>query len=70
MNALEWFTGTVELVPGYTVRNADGEEVGAVKDARLAVQGGYLHMEVPGTDFVQIVSAPGVRRVTYQTPGP
>ncbi|HTJ32732.1 MAG TPA: hypothetical protein VL738_05835 [Dactylosporangium sp.] len=67
---IEWFEGGVELVAGYTLRNAGGEEVGAVERARLAIQGGYLHVDVPGAGVVQIVSAPGVHRVTYQTPGP
>jgi hypothetical protein len=65
---IEWFEGGVELVAGYTLKNDRGEEVGSVEHARLAVQGGYLHVDVPGAGVLQIVSAPGVRRVTYATP--
>lgn len=55
----------LELVSGYTVDDADGQPAGTLKNVRIAVQGGYLHIAHPGGDRIQIVSAPGVRRAVY-----
>jgi uncharacterized peroxidase-related enzyme len=62
----------LELCDGYTGDDADGTPTATLKDVRIAVQGGYLHIAHPGDPRIQIVSAPGVRRVVYtaaaQTP--
>jgi hypothetical protein len=58
----------VELVDGYTADDADGGPAGTLTDVRIAVQGGYLHIAHPGNSRIQIVSAPGVRRVVYRQP--
>ncbi|GAA1991933.1 hypothetical protein [Catenulispora subtropica] len=58
----------VELVSGYTADDANGVATSVLKDVRIAVQGGYLHLAHRGGDRVQIVSAPGVRRVVYPAP--
>ncbi|NUS56920.1 MAG: carboxymuconolactone decarboxylase family protein, partial [Streptomycetaceae bacterium] len=55
----------LELVSGYTAEDADGTETSVLKNVRIAVQGGYLHIAHRGGDRIQIVSAPGVRRVVY-----
>ncbi|MBW8803315.1 MAG: hypothetical protein JF587_05585 [Catenulisporales bacterium] len=55
----------LELCDGYTADDAQGEPAGTLKDVRIAVQGGYLHIAHPGDDRVQIVSAPGVKRAVY-----
>ncbi|MEU8137339.1 hypothetical protein [Streptodolium elevatio] len=59
-----WRTARVELVPGYSVLGPDGASTADV-EAAFAIAGGFLHLRVPGTGTVQVVSAPAVRRVTY-----
>ncbi|GAA2060856.1 hypothetical protein GCM10009839_84640 [Catenulispora yoronensis] len=56
----------VELVPGYYADDADGVPSQTLRDVRIAVQGGYLHIAHAGGSRAQIVSAPGVRRVVYE----
>jgi hypothetical protein len=58
----------LELVTGYTAEDADGTPTSVLKNVRIAVQGGYLHIAHRGGDRVQILSAPGVRRVVYPAP--
>jgi hypothetical protein len=58
----------LELVSGYTVEVADGTDTSVLKNVRIAVQGGYLHIARRGGDRIQIVSAPAVRRVVYPAP--
>ncbi|MFL6116612.1 MAG: hypothetical protein ACJ786_35435 [Catenulispora sp.] len=59
----------LELCDGYTADDALGEPAGTLKGIRIAVEGGYLHIAHPGSDRVQIVSAPGVKRVVYLATG-
>lgn len=64
---LNWRTAeTIELVAGYTITDADGQAVAALSGADIASEGGFLHIAVPGSTIVQIVSAPALRRVTYR----
>ena len=38
-------------------------------DARLfVIEGGFVHLRIPGVDNVQVVSAPAVRLIGYPTP--
>jgi hypothetical protein len=63
---LQWQSADLlELCDGYTADDADGQATDTLKDIRIAVQGGYLHIAHPGDPRIQIVSAPGVRRVVY-----
>ncbi|MEV7010939.1 hypothetical protein [Streptosporangium sp. NPDC051022] len=62
-----WRTASVELVPGYHLTGADGEPTGSVAAARVAFDGGFAHVEVPGTGHVDVVSAPAVRLITYRS---
>jgi hypothetical protein len=62
---LTWRTARVELVDGYAVVDTDGGLTAVVEEVRVAVEGGFLHVEVPGKEFGQLVSAPAVRRITY-----
>ncbi|MFI9817770.1 hypothetical protein [Saccharothrix variisporea] len=55
---------TVELVDGYTL-TVDGRESARVEQAEITIEGGFVHVRVPGADVVQVVSAPGVRKLTY-----
>jgi hypothetical protein len=62
---LVWHPARVELVDGYDLLDAQGHRTATV-DASIAVQGGFLHVSVPGVRHVQVVSAPAVRLVSYQ----
>lgn len=61
---VNWRTGTVHLRPGYTLAGNDGEPT-ASADADFALEGGFVHVRIPGADTVQIVSAPAVARIAY-----
>ena len=52
-------------VPGFEILDADGGETASL-GARVAAQGGYLHVAVPGRDDIQMLSATAVRGVTYR----
>lgn len=58
----------VELVDGYILLDAAGRAVSTVSDVRIAFDGGFAHLEVPGRDSIQVVSAPALRRVAYPRP--
>ena len=64
-DALIWLAADVIVVPGFEILDAEGKESASLA-ARVAVQGGYLHVAVPGRDDIQLLSAPAVRRVTYR----
>ncbi|WP_395292462.1 hypothetical protein ACF9IK_01870 [Kitasatospora hibisci] len=72
MNArLNWReNAAVELVPGYTLADADGAQRAELAGVSLAVEGGFVHVAVPGAADVQVVSAPAVRRIRYPRPEP
>ncbi|MFD5175839.1 carboxymuconolactone decarboxylase family protein [Nocardia sp. NPDC058379] len=57
---------TVELVAGYTLTDADGQQTATVRDVRVAIEGGFAHIRVDGSDRVQVVSAPAVALITYR----
>lgn len=59
-----WRTGTVHLRDGYTLVGKGGVRT-ASADADFALEGGFVHVRIPGADTVQIVSAPAVARITY-----
>jgi hypothetical protein len=60
---------SVELVEAGYLTDANGEATTRVTGVRIAVEGGYLHVAVPGRDEVQVVSAPMVRHVAYRVRG-
>ena len=68
--ALSWRQANVELVDGYTITAADGHLVQVLDDARVAIEGGFIHIEAPGAGTIQIVSAPAVKRLTYKAEEP
>ncbi|MFD0275172.1 hypothetical protein ACFVHB_14895 [Kitasatospora sp. NPDC127111] len=72
MNArLNWRDdAAIELAPGYTLAAADGTPAERLTGVRLAVEGGFVHVAVPGADDIQVVSAPAVRRLAYPRPTP
>jgi hypothetical protein len=57
---------TVELVDGYILTDADGRHVASLDGARVASEGGFLHVAVPGSPLIQILSAPAIRRIAYR----
>ncbi|MBP0452298.1 hypothetical protein J5Y04_22540 [Kitasatospora sp. RG8] len=61
----DWAEAAVELNAGYTVVDADGTAVSSVPRARVALQGGFAKLRLPGTATVQVVSAPAVRLITF-----
>ena len=70
MTPLTWREAErIELAPGYGLQEADGETVGTVGAARVAFEGGFLHVALAGVPTVQVVSAPAVRRVVLSAGG-
>ncbi|MBF6440271.1 carboxymuconolactone decarboxylase family protein [Nocardia cyriacigeorgica] len=62
----KWRTATrIELVAGYTLFDRHGTPVAVVDDVRIAIEGGFLHVQVADGAAVQVVSAPAVARVDY-----
>ncbi|MEU7144706.1 carboxymuconolactone decarboxylase family protein [Nocardia sp. NPDC046473] len=55
----------VVLVEGYSLLARDGRPVRTIDDVSVTIEGGFLHVKVPGSDEIQIVSAPAVALVTY-----
>ncbi|WP_216907507.1 carboxymuconolactone decarboxylase family protein [Nocardia noduli] len=56
----------VELAEGYTLFDREGQPARTVQDARISIEGGFLHIRVADDADIQIVSAPGVALVTYR----
>lgn len=50
----------VELVPGYS-----GETPLPMENVRIAIEGGFVHVAIPGSEHTRIFSAPAIRRITY-----
>lgn len=65
MNA-GWREVSVELVDGYEVTGPDGRPTREVARALVAIEGGFAHLDIPGTGVVQTVSAPAVRVITFR----
>lgn len=64
---LQWRAGArIELVAGYTVNDATGNPVQAVSDVSVAIEGGFVHVDVTGVAEVQVLSAPAIRRIAYR----
>jgi pimeloyl-ACP methyl ester carboxylesterase len=54
---------TIALRPGYYLNDATGEQVQTASGVRVACEGGFLHVDVPGSPL-QIVSAPAVWHIS------
>lgn len=57
---------SVELSAGYAIEDAAGALVRQVDDVRVAIEGGFALISVPGLKLVQAVSAPAVHRIVYR----
>ncbi|MEV6561537.1 carboxymuconolactone decarboxylase family protein [Nocardia sp. NPDC051756] len=55
----------VVLVEGYSLIDRDGRSVRTIDDVSVTIEGGFLHIKVPESGDIQIVSAPAVALVTY-----
>ena len=64
--AREWHRGSIELRNGYTVMDGDGKMANQLENARFSIEGGFLYVDVHGTDDLQVVSSDAVYRLTYQ----
>jgi hypothetical protein len=62
----EWRDASVHLLDHYSVIGADGTPTSSVPRARVALEGGFAHLDIAGTGVVQVVSAPAVRVITYR----
>ncbi|MFF7455610.1 hypothetical protein [Kitasatospora sp. NPDC008115] len=68
---LDWREdAAVELRPGYALLDGEGTARTHLTGVRLAIEGGFVHVAVPGAATVQVVSAPAVARLDYPAPGP
>lgn len=65
----EWRHGSIELVAGYALFDANGHAVIAVADVEFAIEGGYVNVRIPGRADTQIVPAPGVRLIVCDSLG-
>jgi hypothetical protein len=65
----EWRHGSIELVAGYRLFDANGDAVSTVADVEFAIEGGYVNVRIPGRADTQIVSAPGVRLIVCDSLG-
>ncbi|MEU6068694.1 MULTISPECIES: hypothetical protein [Streptomyces] len=62
----EWRRGSIELVPGYTITDADGRPVSRAEGVDFALEGGFVNVRLSGAPHTQLVSAPAVRLITCE----
>ncbi|MGW3208329.1 hypothetical protein [Streptomyces sp. NPDC001135] len=63
----EWRRGSIELVAGYTITDAEGRSASRAADVEFALEGGFVHVRLPGARHTQVVSAPAVRLITCES---
>jgi hypothetical protein len=56
----------IMLVEGWTLTDAEGRRQQALSGVKVATDGGFLHIDVPGVVQLQIVGAPALRLLTYE----
>jgi hypothetical protein len=64
--AREWHRGSIELRDGYTVMDGDGRMANQIQNAKFSIEGGFLYVDVHGSDDLQVVSSDAVYRLAYQ----
>ena len=62
-----WREASVELVDGYQVTGPDGRPTRVIALAQVTFEGGFAHLDIPGTGVIQTVSAPAVRLITFRS---
>lgn len=55
----------ITLTDGWTLTDAEGRSRTTLSGVRIATDGGFLHIDVPGTAHLQVVGAPALRLATY-----
>ncbi|WP_327431289.1 MULTISPECIES: hypothetical protein [unclassified Streptomyces] len=60
----DWRKGSIELVPGYTLTDADNRPIDHADGIGFAIEGGFVNVQLPGVPYTQLVSAPAVRLIT------
>ncbi|MFF8429083.1 MULTISPECIES: hypothetical protein [unclassified Streptomyces] len=63
----DWRKGSIELVSGYTLMDAKSRPVGRADGIDFAIEGGFVHVRLPGVPGSQLVSAPAVRLITSES---
>ncbi|MFI1169264.1 hypothetical protein ACH4UM_38315 [Streptomyces sp. NPDC020801] len=63
----QWRKGSIELVPGYSLTDADNHRVDRAEHVDFAIEGGYVSIRLPGVPCTQLVSAPAVRLITCES---
>ena len=63
--ARDWHRGSIELRDGYTVMDGDGKMANQIENARFSIEGGFLYVDIHGTDDLQVVSSEAVYRLSY-----
>jgi hypothetical protein len=56
----------IEVAGGYFLTDAEGRNATTLKRVRTACEGGFVHVAVPGSPIIQVLSAPALLRITYK----
>ncbi|MGV4986723.1 hypothetical protein ACWC0C_34605 [Streptomyces sp. NPDC001709] len=63
----DWRKGAIELVSGYTLKDAEGRPVDRADGIEFAIEGGFVNVRIPEVPGSQLVSAPAVRLITSES---
>ncbi|GAA1270803.1 hypothetical protein GCM10009665_68900 [Kitasatospora nipponensis] len=63
----QWRKGSIELVPGYFLIDAENRPTDRAEDIDFTVEGGFVHVRLHGVPHDQLVSAPAVRLITCKS---
>ncbi|KUJ68516.1 hypothetical protein ACZ90_18180 [Streptomyces albus subsp. albus] len=63
----DWRKGSIELVPGYTLADADDRAIDRADSIEFTIEGGFVNVRLPGVSRTQLVSAPAVRLITCES---
>ena len=67
MSRLQWRRATtVVFNPGFELGNVNVAGSGELHDVSIACDGAFLHIQIPGGEEVQVVTAPNVQRIVYR----
>ncbi|MET7442291.1 hypothetical protein ACWERY_05655 [Streptomyces sp. NPDC004082] len=62
-----WRTGSIKLMPGYTLIDGAEQAVEQAEGVKFMIEGGFVNVQLPGAPHTQLVSAPAVRLITCTT---
>lgn len=64
---MQWIEGVrVQLIQGNVLSDGQGNDTDVIHDATVAIDGGFLHIIVPGASAVQVVAGHAVWRLVYR----